>query len=97
MKITSVSLPDSLTDRIDQVARQSERSRSFVVRKLLEQSLTGADRVAALEGIAAAGLDAYAENARREPAPNPGKVIADSSTEGHARLRAHQKIARGAR
>lgn len=52
MKITSVSLPYELTDRIDQVARESERSRSFIVRKLLEKALSGPERLAALEAIA---------------------------------------------
>jgi predicted transcriptional regulator len=98
MKITSVSLPDSLTDRIDEVARQSERSRSFVVRKLLEQSLTGADRLAALEQIAAAGLEENAaERAARPRAPNATETIAESCIEGHARLRALNKIAAGNR
>jgi predicted transcriptional regulator len=96
MRITSVSLPDSLTDRIDEVARQSERSRSFVVRKLLEQSLTAPDRLHALEEIAAAGLEANAaERAYRVRGPNPGEIIAESSTDGHARLAAMGKIAKG--
>jgi predicted transcriptional regulator len=98
MRITSVSLPDSLTDRIDEVARQSERSRSFVVRKLLEQSLTGEDRLHALEEIAAAGLEANAaERAACVRGPNPGEIISESSTDGHARLNAMQKIAAGNR
>ena len=97
MKPTSVALPSDLTDRIDQVARQSERSRSYVVRKLLENALTGADRLHALEEIAATGLDEYAAPHAREPAPNPGQVIADTLTDGHARLRALNKIAAGNR
>jgi predicted transcriptional regulator len=98
MRITSVSLPDSLTERIDSVARQSDRSRSYVVRKLLEQSLTGEDRLRALEEIAAAGLEANAaERAARVRGPNPGQVIAESSTDGHARLNAMKKIAAGNR
>jgi predicted transcriptional regulator len=98
MRITSVSLPDSLTERIDSVARQSDRSRSYVVRKLLEQSLTGEDRLRALEEIAAAGLEANAaERAARVRGPNPGEIIAESATDGHDRLRALNRIAAGNR
>jgi predicted transcriptional regulator len=98
MRITSVTLPDTLTDRIDGIARQSERSRSYVVRKLLEQSLTGEDRLHALEEIAAAGLaENAAERAMRPRAPNATEVIAEASIEGHARLRALNKIAAGNR
>jgi predicted DNA-binding protein len=42
MKITSIALPDELSARIDRVAHEAERSRSYVVRKLLERSITGA-------------------------------------------------------
>jgi predicted transcriptional regulator len=98
MKITSVSLPTGLTDRLDEVARDSERSRSYVVRKLLENALTGEDRLRALEAIAAAGLEANAaERAARVRGPNPGGIIAESSTDGHDRLRALSRIAAGNR
>jgi predicted transcriptional regulator len=98
MRITSVSLPDALTDRIDNVARQSDRSRSYVVRKLLENALTGEDRLRALEEIAAAGLEASAaERASRPRAPNATQVISENSIAGHNAVRAHQKIAKGAR
>jgi predicted transcriptional regulator len=98
MKITSVSLPIALTDQLDQVARQSDRSRSYVVRKLLENALTGEDRLHALEEIAAAGLEENAaERAYRVRGPNPGQVISESSTDGHARLNAMKKIAAGNR
>jgi predicted transcriptional regulator len=97
MKPTTYNLPDELTDRIGQVARDSERSRSFVVRKLLEQSLTGADRLRALEAVAAEGLAEFAAEHARERGPNPGQIIAASSTEGHARLRAFDEIAAGNR
>jgi predicted transcriptional regulator len=95
MRITTVNLPEELTDRIDQVARDSERSRSFVVRKLLEHSLTAADRLAALQAISDAGLEDY--NAPRERAPNATEVIAESCADGRARLDALQKIAAGNR
>jgi predicted transcriptional regulator len=96
MKPTSVALPSELTERIDQVARDSERSRSYVVRKLLENALTGDDRLRALEEIAAAGLEANAaERAYRVRGPNPCQVIAESATDGHARLAAMGKIAKG--
>jgi predicted transcriptional regulator len=98
MKPTSVALPSELTARIDSVARQSDRSRSYVVRKLLENALTGEDRLRALEAIAAAGLEANAaEREARVRGPNPGEVIAESSTDGHARLNAMKKIAAGNR
>jgi predicted transcriptional regulator len=95
MRITSVSLPDALTDRIDNVARQSDRSRSYVVRKLLENALTGEDRLAALQAIADAELEAHA--AARPRAPNATEVISESSASGHAALRALNKIAAGNR
>jgi Arc/MetJ-type ribon-helix-helix transcriptional regulator len=97
MKITSVSLPCQLTDKIDQVARHSDRSRSSVIRILLERSLTGASRLEALQAVADQGLEAYDAEHARAPGPNPGQVIADSSTDGHARLDALQKIAKGTR
>ncbi len=93
MRITSVSLPAALTDQLDQVARQSERSRSYVVRKLLEQSLTGVDRLAALQAIADDGLEEYTENSRPKRGPNATEIIAEASTAGHEAVRAHQKIA----
>src|ERR1700679_1312359 len=95
MKITSVSLPIALTDQLDQVARQSDRSRSYVVRKLLENALTGADRLRALEEIAAAGVEENAaERASRPRAPNATQVISENSIAGHDAVRAHQKIAK---
>jgi predicted transcriptional regulator len=94
MKPTSVALPSELTERIDQVARDSERSRSYVVRKLLENALTGEDRLRALEAIADAGLEANAaERASRPRAPNATEVISESSASGHAALQALNKIA----
>jgi Arc/MetJ-type ribon-helix-helix transcriptional regulator len=95
MKITSVSLPTELTEKIDQVARDSERSRSFVVRKLLESALTGQERLDALQAIADAGPADYAANATRERGPNATAVIAESCADGRARLDALQKIAAG--
>jgi len=98
MKPTSVALPSELTERIDQVARDSERSRSYVVRKLLENALTGEDRLRALEAIAAAGLEANAaERASRPRAPNATAIAAAGSTAGHDAVRVHQKIAAGNR
>jgi predicted transcriptional regulator len=98
MKPTSVALPSELTERIDQVARDSERSRSYVVRKLLENALTGEDRLRALEAIADAGLEANAaERASRPRAPNATAIAAAGSTAGHDAVRVHQKIAAGNR
>jgi predicted transcriptional regulator len=97
MKPATFNLPAELTDRIGQVARASDRSRSYVVRKLLEQSLTGQERLEALKALADAGLEDYAENAKRERAPNASEAIAESCVDGHARLASLQKIAAGNR
>jgi predicted transcriptional regulator len=95
MKITSVALPAELAERIDQAARHADRSRSWIIRNLLERSLTGAQRLEALEAIADAGLADYAANATPEQAPNASEVIAESCADGRARLDALQKIAAG--
>jgi predicted transcriptional regulator len=97
MKPTTYNLPSDLTDKIDQVAIASERSRSFVVRKLLERSLTGQDRMAALQAVADAGLEAYADAASATRAPNATEIIAESCADGRARQDALQKIAAGNR
>ena len=93
MRITTVNLPEDLHDRIEEVARQSERSRSYDVRKMLEASLTAQDRASALQAIADAGLAEY--NAPRENSANASAVIAESCTDGRARLDGLQKIAKG--
>jgi hypothetical protein len=68
------------------------------VRKLLEQSLTGEDRLHALEEIAAAGLaENAAKRAMRPRAPNATEVIAESCVEGRRRLDALSEIAKGAK
>jgi predicted transcriptional regulator len=95
MRITTVNLPEELTDRIDQVARDSERSRSFVIRRLLETALTAQERLDALNALSAQGLAEYADNAKCARGPNATEIIAASSTEGHARLRALGEIAAG--
>jgi predicted transcriptional regulator len=95
MKIVTISLPNELTNRIDQVASDSERSRSFVVRKLLENSLNAQDRVAALQAIADAEIEEA--NAPREGAPNATAVISESCVEGHRQLAALGEIAAGNR
>lgn len=98
LRITTVNLPEELQDRIDEVARASERSRSFVIRRLLEQSLSATDRAAALAAVAADGLEQYAaEHAPRERPANPAEVISAASTDGHSRLNALKKIAAGNR
>jgi predicted transcriptional regulator len=95
MKITSVALPADLTQRIDAVAKDADRSRSWVIRTLLERSMTGADRLRAFEEIASAGLEEYAANGTREKAPNATAVIAESCVEGRRRLAALDEIAKG--
>jgi predicted transcriptional regulator len=87
-----------LVRRIDNIAAATDRSRHYIACKLLEQSLTAPDRLHALEEIAAAGLEANAaERAACVRGPNPGEIISESSTDGHARLNAMQKIAAGNR
>ena len=97
MKPTTYNLPTKLTKEIGQIARQSERSRSYVVRKLLESALTGTDRLAALTAIAAAELEDEAANRQHERGPNSGQIIADSSADGHRRLAALGEIAKGSK
>jgi predicted transcriptional regulator len=89
MRITTVTLSDDLHNRVDQVARDSERSRSFVVRKLLERALTGEDRMTALKAIADAELEAG--RSPRERAPNAGELL--DTTEGRARVQSLERIA----
>jgi predicted transcriptional regulator len=93
MRITTVNLPEELTSRIDEVARDSERSRSFIIRKLLEHSLTAETRMAALDAVAEQGLAEYAKP--RKPAPNASELIAESCGDGRARLDALQRIGGG--
>jgi hypothetical protein len=51
-----------------------------------------------LQAIADAGLEANAaERASRPRAPNATQVISENSIAGHNAVRAHQKIAKGAR
>jgi hypothetical protein len=75
------------------------KSRSQFVDLTLERALqiTGESRLAELEEIAAAGREEYAEGFKRPRAPNATEVIAEASVEGHARLRALNKIAAGNR
>jgi predicted transcriptional regulator len=93
MKITSVSLSHELTDRIDQVARESERSRSWLIRKMLERALTGEERLEALQAIADAEIEEA--NMPREKGPNATAVISESCVEGRRRLDALREIAAG--
>jgi hypothetical protein len=93
MKIRSISLPDDLDQRVAHAA--GKQPYSAFVRELLEHSLTGADRLKALEEIAADGLRAYADAASAPRGPNATEVIAESCADGRARLDALQKIATG--
>ena len=92
MQITSVALPETLVERIDQTAAAADRSRSYVIKKLLEHSLTAADRATALDMLAAA--EVAAANAPRARAENAGQLIAESCADGRARLDGLSKIAR---
>jgi predicted transcriptional regulator len=84
-----------LVRRIDDIAQATDRSRHYVARKLLENSLTGEDRLAALQAIADAELEAHV--ATRPRAPNATAIAAAGSTAGHDAVRVHQKIAAGNR
>jgi predicted transcriptional regulator len=97
MKPTTYNLPSDLTDKIDQVAIASERSRSFVVRKLLEHSLTATERMAALDAVASEGLREFADAAGTPRALNATEAIAspESCADGPGRLAALEKIAAG--
>jgi metal-responsive CopG/Arc/MetJ family transcriptional regulator len=97
MQITSIALPENLVERIDRAASAADRSRSWVIRNLLERAVTGEQRLKALEEIAAAGLREYAAEHAREPGPNSGEIIAESSVEGIRRLAAFDEIAAGNR
>jgi hypothetical protein len=89
-----LTLRPSTVQALDAAAQAARRSRSQTVDMLLSNALTGEDRLRALEEIAAAGLEASAaERAYRVRGPNPGQVIAESSTDGHDRLRALNRIA----
>jgi len=86
-----LTLPGPLIKALDEKALAQDRPRSYIARKLLEKALSGADRLAALQEIAAAELEAA--NVERVPAPNASEVIAAASAEGRAMLAAHEKIA----
>jgi hypothetical protein len=93
-----LTLRPSTVQALDAAAQAVRRSRSQYVDMLLSNALTGEDRMRALEAIADAGLEANAaERASRPRAPNATEVISESSTAGHEAVRAHQKIAKGAR
>jgi predicted transcriptional regulator len=93
--VIHVRAPADLVRRLDNIARDTDRTRNYIARKLLEQSLTGADRLRALEAVAAEGLDAYAAEHARERGPNASEIIAASCADGRARLDALDKIAKG--
>jgi predicted transcriptional regulator len=95
--VIHVRAPADLVRRIDNIAAATDRSRHYVARKLLENSLTGEDRLAALQAIADAELEASAAARTREKAPNATQVISENSTAGHNAVRAHQAIAAGGR
>ncbi|MGO9992860.1 MAG: hypothetical protein ACLPTF_10175 [Steroidobacteraceae bacterium] len=86
-----LTLPGPLLKALDEEAQAQDRPRSYVARKLLERALTGQERLAALEALAAAELEAA--NVERVPGPNASEVIAAASAEGRAMLAAHEKIA----
>jgi hypothetical protein len=62
---------------------------------LLSNALTGEDRLAALQAIADAELEAHV--ATRPRAPSATQVISENSTAGHDAVRALSRIAAGNR
>jgi predicted transcriptional regulator len=91
-----LTLPGPLLKALDEEAQAQDRPRSYIARKLLERGLTAADRQAALQEIATAGLEQFeAENAKRERPRNPGEIIAAASADGQRMLDAHREIAKG--
>jgi predicted transcriptional regulator len=50
MKVKSYWLPADIIARVDSIARETERSRSYVVRDLLERALAGAARLDRIAG-----------------------------------------------
>lgn len=94
-QLVTVSLPREVLEQVDAAAAKERRSRSNFIRAALENSLTGQQRLDAPQAIADVGLEEA--NVPRERAPNATEIIAASSTEGHARLRALGEIAAGNR
>lgn len=92
-----LTLPSPLLKALDEEAQAQDRPRSYIVRKLLERSLTAADRVAALDAVAAEGQREFADAANAPRARSATEVIAspESCADGHGRLAALEKIARG--
>jgi uncharacterized protein (DUF1778 family) len=89
----SLTLRPATVKALDAAALGARRSRSQFVDLTLEKALTGKGRLEALQSIADAGLREYAAEHARERGPNATEVIAASSTEGFARLRALNEIA----
>lgn len=92
-----LTLPGPLLKALDQEAQAQDRPRSYVVRKLLERSLTGTERMAALDAVAAEGLREFSDAANAPRTPGGNEVIAspESCADGRGRLAALQKIAAG--
>ena len=96
--VIHVRAPADLVRRLDEIAQVTDRTRNYVARRLLEHSVTGADRLKALQAISAAELEQFeAAVGERERGPNPGNVIAESSADGHRRLAALAEIAKGSK
>jgi metal-responsive CopG/Arc/MetJ family transcriptional regulator len=93
--LVTVTLPREILDQVDAAAQKERRTRSNFIRTALERSLTGKDRLAALQAIADTGLEDYAADGNRERRPNATAVIADSCVEGRHRLAALDSIAKG--
>ena len=91
-----LTLPGPLLKALDQEAQAQDRPRSYVVRKLLENALTGADRMAALNAVASEGLREFADSANAPRPLNATEVIAtEPCADGAGRLAALEKIAAG--
>jgi len=91
--VLHVRASSDIVRRIDDIARATDRSRNYVAKKLLENSLTAQDRADALDAIAA--LEVEAATKPRERGPNASAVISESCADGRARLDGLSKIANG--
>lgn len=90
-----LTLPGPLLKALDQEAQAQDRPRSYVVRKLLERSLSGTERMAALNAVAAECLREFSDaaNAPRPPGGTEAIATSESCADGHGRLAALEKIA----
>jgi Arc/MetJ-type ribon-helix-helix transcriptional regulator len=94
-QLVTVSLPREILEQVDAAAQKDRRSRSNFIRDALENSLTAAGRVAALDAVTAQGLAQYDAAHKKVRPRNPAEIVAEASTDGQRLLDAHREIAAG--